>query len=170
MLKFGDFTLKSGRKSPFFMNAGAYVTGSQLKRLGEYLSLIHISFRRGPKELVEMSEYFGEQCRSRGLTHSVRDSFYNCLLYTSRPVVYRDGNIIMVDDDRMKLRPGEKIQMKSVRFRTLGCYPLTGGVESTADTLDEIIDEDVYKRQLLIIALIILFARNIVEHKFKKLH
>lgn len=58
-----------------------------------------------------------------------------------RPVVYRDGNIIMVDDDRMKLRPGEKIQMKSVRFRTLGCYPLTGGVESTADTLDEIIDE-----------------------------
>lgn len=58
-----------------------------------------------------------------------------------RSVVYRDGNIIMVDDDRMKLRPGEKIQMKSVRFRTLGCYPLTGGVESTADTLDEIIDE-----------------------------
>ena len=58
-----------------------------------------------------------------------------------RPVVYRDGNIIMVDDDRMKLRPGEKIQMKSVRFRTLGCYPLTGGVESTANTLDEIIDE-----------------------------
>lgn len=65
------------------------------------------------------------------------------LLYFAkeRPVVYRDGNIIMVDDDRMKLRPGEKIQMKSVRFRTLGCYPLTGGVESTADTLDEIIDE-----------------------------
>lgn len=58
-----------------------------------------------------------------------------------RPVVYRDGNIIMVDDDRMKLREGEKIEMKSVRFRTLGCYPLTGGVESTADTLDAIIDE-----------------------------
>ncbi len=57
------------------------------------------------------------------------------------PVVYRDGNIIMVDDDRMKLRPDEKIEMKSVRFRTLGCYPLTGGVESTAKTLDEIIDE-----------------------------
>ena len=58
-----------------------------------------------------------------------------------RPVVYRDGNIIMVDDDRMKLRPGEKVQYKSVRFRTLGCYPLTGGCESTADTLDEIIEE-----------------------------
>ena len=47
----------------------------------------------------------------------------------------------MVDDDRMKLRPGEEIQYKSVRFRTLGCYPLTGGCESTADTLDEIIEE-----------------------------
>ena len=58
-----------------------------------------------------------------------------------RPVVYRDGNIIMVDDDRMKLRPGEKIQMKSVRFRTVGCYPLTGGVESTADTLDEALEK-----------------------------
>ena len=58
-----------------------------------------------------------------------------------RPVVYRDGNIIMVDDDRMKLRPGEEVQMKSVRFRTLGCYPLTCGCESTATTLDEIIDE-----------------------------
>ena len=58
-----------------------------------------------------------------------------------RPVVYRDGNIIMVDDERMRLKEGEKIEYKSVRFRTLGCYPLTGGVESTADTLDEIIEE-----------------------------
>ena len=58
-----------------------------------------------------------------------------------RPVVQRDGNIIMVDDDRMKLLPGEKVETKMVRFRTLGCYPLTGGVESTAATLDEIIDE-----------------------------
>lgn len=58
-----------------------------------------------------------------------------------RPVVWRDGNIIMVDDDRMRLEPGEEPQMKSVRFRTLGCYPLTGGVESTADTLDAIIEE-----------------------------
>ncbi len=58
-----------------------------------------------------------------------------------RPVVYRDGNIIMVDDDRMKLRDGEQVEMKKVRFRTLGCYPLTGGIESDADTLDAIIDE-----------------------------
>lgn len=58
-----------------------------------------------------------------------------------RPVVYRDGNIIMVDDDRLKLREGEEIQYKKVRFRTLGCYPLTGGVESDAETLDAIIEE-----------------------------
>ena len=58
-----------------------------------------------------------------------------------RPVVYRDGNIIMVDDDRMRLRPGEKVEMKKIRFRTLGCYPLTGGVESDADTLPKIIEE-----------------------------
>ena len=47
----------------------------------------------------------------------------------------------MVDDDRMRLKPGEKPEMKKVRFRTLGCYPLTGGVESDAETLDEIIEE-----------------------------
>lgn len=58
-----------------------------------------------------------------------------------RPVVVRDGNIIMVDDDRMRLLPGEKPELKSVRFRTLGCYPLTGGVESEATTLDEVISE-----------------------------
>lgn len=58
-----------------------------------------------------------------------------------RPVVYRDGNIIMVDDDRMRLLPDENIEYKSVRFRTLGCYPLTGGIESTADTLGEIVKE-----------------------------
>ena len=58
-----------------------------------------------------------------------------------RPVVERDGQLIMVDDERMKLLPGEKIEMKKVRFRTLGCYPLTGGMESDAETLDEIIGE-----------------------------
>lgn len=58
-----------------------------------------------------------------------------------RPVVYREGNIIMVDDDRLKLLEGENIQMKQVRFRTLGCYPLTGACESHAESLDEIIEE-----------------------------
>jgi len=58
-----------------------------------------------------------------------------------RPVVERNGQLIMMDDDRMKLLPGEKVEMKKVRFRTLGCYPLTGGMESDAETLDEIIDE-----------------------------
>ncbi|MBP1591071.1 MAG: sulfate adenylyltransferase subunit CysD [Oscillospiraceae bacterium] len=58
-----------------------------------------------------------------------------------RPVVERDGNLIMVDDERFPLREGEVPQIKSVRFRTLGCYPLTGGIESTASNLDEIIAE-----------------------------
>ena len=58
-----------------------------------------------------------------------------------RPVVYRDGNIIMVDDDRLPICEGERIEYKSIRFRTLGCYPLTGGIGSTAATLDEIIEE-----------------------------
>jgi sulfate adenylyltransferase subunit 2 len=58
-----------------------------------------------------------------------------------RPVVERDGTWIMVDDDRMPIEPGEEIQQKMVRFRTLGCYPLTGAVESQATTLPEIIQE-----------------------------
>ena len=58
-----------------------------------------------------------------------------------RPVVERDGTLIMVDDDRLPLEPGEKPMMKKVRFRTLGCYPLTGAVESEAATLPEIIQE-----------------------------
>ena len=58
-----------------------------------------------------------------------------------RPVVSRDGTLIMVDDDRMPLAPGEVPMMKSVRFRTLGCYPLTGAVESKAATLEEVIQE-----------------------------
>lgn len=58
-----------------------------------------------------------------------------------RPVVVRDDMIMMVDDDRCRLLPGEDIQMKPVRFRTLGCYPLTGAVESQADTLDDILLE-----------------------------
>ena len=58
-----------------------------------------------------------------------------------RPVVERDGALIMVDDDRMRLEPGETPEMRSVRFRTLGCYPLTGAGESEADTLTGIIQE-----------------------------
>jgi len=58
-----------------------------------------------------------------------------------RPVVERDGVKIMVDDDRMQLNPGETPSMESVRFRTLGCYPLTGAIESEAATLPEIIEE-----------------------------
>jgi sulfate adenylyltransferase subunit 2 len=64
-------------------------------------------------------------------------------LAAERPVVQRDGTLIMVDDDRLRkrLKPGEEPMMKKVRFRTLGCYPLTGAIESEADTLDKIIQE-----------------------------
>jgi len=58
-----------------------------------------------------------------------------------RPVVERDGTLIMVDDERMPLEPGEQPQMRMVRFRTLGCYPLTGAVESEATTLPQIVQE-----------------------------
>jgi sulfate adenylyltransferase subunit 2 len=58
-----------------------------------------------------------------------------------RPIVERDGNLIMVDDERLPLRPGEKPQMRRVRFRTLGCYPLSGAIESNAATVPEIIQE-----------------------------
>jgi sulfate adenylyltransferase subunit 2 len=64
-----------------------------------------------------------------------------------RPVVERDGTLIMVDDDRLPLRPGESPQMKTVRFRTLGCYPLSGAIESEATTLPEIIQEMLVARQ-----------------------
>ena len=53
----------------------------------------------------------------------------------------RDGQMIMADDDRLKLKEGEQIATRTVRFRTLGCYPLTGAMESEASTLDEIIEE-----------------------------
>ena len=62
-------------------------------------------------------------------------------LAKERPVVERDGNLIMVDDQRLPLKPGEKPQLRKVRFRTLGCYPLTGAVESEADALTNVIQE-----------------------------
>ncbi|MBV9724130.1 MAG: sulfate adenylyltransferase small subunit, partial [Gammaproteobacteria bacterium] len=58
-----------------------------------------------------------------------------------RPVVRRDGTLLMRDDDRLELQPGESVEMRKVRFRTLGCYPLTGAIESQADTLPAIIQE-----------------------------
>ena len=58
-----------------------------------------------------------------------------------RPIINRNGNLIMVDDDRLKLKDGEKIEYKKVRFRTLGCYPLTGACESDANTIEKIVEE-----------------------------
>jgi sulfate adenylyltransferase subunit 2 len=62
-------------------------------------------------------------------------------LAKERPVVERDGMLMMVDDERMPLKPGEKPEMRKIRFRTLGCYPLTGAIDSEADTLTAIIEE-----------------------------
>lgn len=72
-----------------------------------------------------------------------RESIPVVPLYFSapRPVVERNGSLIMVDDERYPLSPGEQPRMRRVRFRTLGCYPLTAAVESKAETLDEVIDE-----------------------------
>ena len=64
-----------------------------------------------------------------------------------RPVVARDGRLVMVDDERMELRDGERPEMRSVRFRTLGCYPLSGAIESTATTLPGIIEEMLVTRR-----------------------
>jgi sulfate adenylyltransferase subunit 2 len=63
-----------------------------------------------------------------------------------RPVVLRDGELIMVDDERLPLSPGEKPQIRTVRFRTLGCFPLTGAIESTAHTVSEVIRETLESR------------------------
>ena len=62
-------------------------------------------------------------------------------LAAPRPVVERDGLLLMVDDDRFRLRDGEKVETRSVRFRTLGCYPLSGAVESDADTIEKVVQE-----------------------------
>jgi sulfate adenylyltransferase subunit 2 len=67
-------------------------------------------------------------------------------LAAERPVVERDGALLMVDDDRMPLAPGEAPERRRVRFRTLGCYPLTGAVESDADTLEKVIGEMIAAR------------------------
>ncbi|MNH27056.1 Sulfate adenylyltransferase subunit 2 [compost metagenome] len=63
-----------------------------------------------------------------------------------RPVVRRDGTLIMVDDERLPLRPGETPELRKVRFRTLGCYPLTGAIDSDADNLPAIISEMLVSR------------------------
>ena len=64
-----------------------------------------------------------------------------------RPVVHRSGTLVLVDDDRLPLEPGEQAEMLRVRFRTLGCYPLTGAIESDADTIEKIVEEMILARQ-----------------------
>ena len=63
-----------------------------------------------------------------------------------RPVVQRQGTWLMVDDERMPLEPGERPQNRMIRFRTLGCYPLTGGIDSTAQSVEELLEEMLQSR------------------------
>jgi len=78
--------------------------------------------------------------------HQERIPIVPLYLAARRPVVERDGMLIMADDDRLPLAPGESIEERLVRFRTLGCYPLTGAVESDADTLEAVIHETIVAR------------------------
>ena len=92
-------------------------------------------------------QFFSHNARMRNLTHLQRleaesiDILREAVAESERPVVERDGMLIMVDDARFSLRKGESSQQRHVRFRTLGCYPLSGAIESRADTLPAIIRE-----------------------------
>ncbi|MFI3238407.1 MAG: sulfate adenylyltransferase subunit CysD [Lachnospiraceae bacterium] len=103
-------------------------------------------------KLYNMKMYPGESLRVFPLSNWTEKDIWQYILREQieivplyfakeRPYVVRDGNIICVDDDRMKLLPGEKVETGSIRFRTLGCYPLTGGCKSNATNLEEIIEE-----------------------------
>ncbi len=107
------------------------------QKCGNYITL------RSKKEeaFVYSQSLTGQRQISGNISNAKKLISFHYILQKNAQLIESDGNIIMVDDDRLKLRPGEKIEYKSVRFRTLGCYPLTGGVESKASTLDEIIDE-----------------------------
>jgi len=76
-------------------------------------------------------------------TYILRERIEIVPLYLAAPrsVVERDGLLIMVDDDRFQLKDGEQVQTRSVRFRTLGCYPLSGAIESDADTIEQVVQE-----------------------------
>ena len=106
--------------------------------------------RYGLRAAVEIAKTYGSVPAKRkniAAAQDISDSYLENILIVplyfakERPVVNKDGMLIMVDDDRMPIGPDDKIEMKKVRFRTLGCYPLTGAVESNATTLPEIIQE-----------------------------
>ncbi len=85
-----------------------------------------------------------------------------------RPVINRNGNLIMVDDDRLKLKDGEKIEYKMVRFRTLGCYPLTGACLSKAQTLDDVVNETLKEKSSERVTRVIDYQKNTSMEQRKK--
>ena len=100
------------------------------------LGIKHLVVAVNKMDLVEFSEARFNEIREDYLTFA--EQLY---LAAERPVLERDGMLMMIDDDRIDLQPGEVIEKRMVRFRTLGCWPLTGAVESEAQTLPEIIEE-----------------------------
>lgn len=94
--------------------------------------------RLGRDDNVLVNQNTGEKFGTHVTTFKRVDSEY---LAAERPVLERDGMLMMIDDNRIDLQPGEVIKKRMVRFRTLGCWPLTGAVESNAQTLPEIIEE-----------------------------
>jgi len=102
--------------------------------------LLHVDTTWKFREMIEFRENYARKHLGLDI-HLEKIPIVPLYFAKERPVVRRNGAWIMVDDERLKLEPGETPQMKSVRFRTLGCYPLSGAVESTATTLPQIIQE-----------------------------
>lgn len=131
---------KSRAKERIFSFRNEYHTWEPRSQRPELWDLYNT--RLGPKESIRVFPLSNWTERDIW-AYIVREKIEVVPLYFAkeRPVIIRDGNIIMVDDDRMEILPGEEIEMKKVRFRTLGCYPLTGGVLSEADSAEDVYQE-----------------------------
>ena len=131
---------KSRAKERIFSFRNEYHTWEPRNQRPELWDLYNT--RLGPKESIRVFPLSNWTERDIW-AYIVREKIEVVPLYFAkeRPVIVRDGNIIMVDDDRMEILPGEEIEMKKVRFRTLGCYPLTGGVLSEAVSAEDVYQE-----------------------------
>ena len=131
---------KSRAKERIFSFRNEYHTWEPRNQRPELWDLYNT--RLGPKESIRVFPLSNWTERDIW-AYIVREKIEVVPLYFAkeRPVIVRDGNFIMVDDDRMEILPGEEIEMKKVRFRTLGCYPLTGGVLSEAVSAEDVYQE-----------------------------
>ena len=104
-------------------------------------------FKGGVKPPTNKTQSLGKPIAQAPIPSRLVVPLHQSIGGTPRPVVDRDGMLIMVDDERMPMKEGEKPRMETVRFRSLGCYPLSGAVESSASTVPEIIQEMLLTRQ-----------------------